>query len=57
MFQPDIHYENIMRTFGGHAEHVDRPEELRPTLERAVASGKATCINVRVDPFAPYPTE
>ena len=57
MFQPDIHYENIMRAFGGHAEHVDRPEQLRPALERSVASGKAACINVNVDPFAPYPTE
>ena len=55
MFQPDIHYENIMRTFGGHAEFADRPEQLRPALERAVASGTAACINVRVDPYAPYP--
>ena len=52
MFQPDIHYEQIMQAFGGHGEYVDRPEELRPALERAVASGKAACINVRVDPFA-----
>jgi thiamine pyrophosphate-dependent acetolactate synthase large subunit-like protein len=57
MFQPDIHYENIMRAFGGHTEHVDRPEQLRPALERAVASAKPACLNVTVDPFAPYPTE
>lgn len=57
MFQPDIHYENIMRAFGGHAEHVEHPEQLKPALERAVTSGKAACINVRVDPYAPYPTE
>ena len=57
MFQPDIHYETIMRAFGGHADHVERPEQLRPALERAVASGKTACINVKVDPFAPYPTE
>lgn len=57
MFQPDIHYENIMRAFGGHAEHVERPEQLKPALERAVISGKAACINVKVDPFAPYPME
>ena len=56
MFQPDIHYESIMRAFGGHAEHVERPEQLRPALERAVASGKASCINVKVDPYAPYPS-
>jgi len=57
MFQPGIHYENVMRAFGGYAEHVDRAEHLRPALQRAVASGKAACVNVTVDPFAPYPTE
>jgi 2-hydroxyacyl-CoA lyase 1 len=55
MFQPGIHYENIMRAFGGHAEFADRPEQIRPALERAVASGKAAIINVQVDPHAPYP--
>ena len=57
MFQPDIHYEHIMRAFGGHAEYVERPEQMRPALERAMASGKASCINVRADPHAPYPSD
>jgi thiamine pyrophosphate-dependent acetolactate synthase large subunit-like protein len=57
MFQPALHYEEIMQTFGGHAEFVDRPAQVRPALERAVASGKAACINVQVDPGAPYPCE
>jgi len=57
MFQPDIHYEHIMRAFGGHGEFADRPEQLRPALERAAASGQAACINVRVDPYAPYPRD
>lgn len=57
MFQPDIHYDNIMLAFGGHAEYVDRPEQLRPALERSVASGKAACINVKIDPFAEYPQD
>jgi thiamine pyrophosphate-dependent acetolactate synthase large subunit-like protein len=57
MFQPDIRYDNIVRAFGGHPEYVERPEQMRPALERAVASGKASCINVRVDPYAPYPSD
>jgi 2-hydroxyacyl-CoA lyase 1 len=57
MFQPDIRYENIMSAFGGHAEFVDRPEQLQPALKRAIASGKAACVNVQVDPYAPYPTD
>ncbi len=56
MFQPDIQYEQIMRAFGGHAENVDRPEDLMPSLRRAVASGQASCINVRVDPHTAYPS-
>jgi thiamine pyrophosphate-dependent acetolactate synthase large subunit-like protein len=54
-FQPDIRYEAIMRAFGGYAEFVERPEQLRPALKRAVASSTAACINVKVDPNAPYP--
>lgn len=57
MFQPDIHYERIMQAFGGYGEYVDRPEDLKPALARAVASGKVACINVKVDPFAPYPRD
>jgi thiamine pyrophosphate-dependent acetolactate synthase large subunit-like protein len=57
MFQPGIPYEAIAGAFGGHAESVERPEELRPALERAAQSGKAACINVKVDPNAPYPRD
>jgi len=57
MYQPGIRYEAIMSAFGGHAEFVARPEQLRPALERAVASGKPACINVQVDPHARYPQE
>jgi len=57
MFQPDIRYEQIMRAFGGAAEFVERPEQLRPALERAARSGIAACINVKVDPHAPYPRD
>ena len=35
-----------------HAELVERPEELRPALERAAASGRPACLHVRVDPMS-----
>ncbi len=57
MFQPEIHYEAIMRAFGGYAEFVEGPEQLRPALKRSLASGMAACINVKVDPNAPYPRD
>ncbi len=52
MFQPDLHYEQMMRMFGGHGEYVDQPSMLRPALERALASGKPACVNVKIDPRA-----
>ena len=55
MFAPDIHYDQMMRAFGGHGEYADRAEQIKPALARAAASGLAACINVRVNPDSPYP--
>lgn len=54
-FQPGLRYDRIMEVFGGHAEFVSDPADIRPALERAVASGLPSCINVSVDPDAPHP--
>jgi acetolactate synthase-1/2/3 large subunit len=54
-FPPDLRYERIMDAFGGHAEFVTEPEEIRPALERASAAGVATCINVRINPETSHP--
>lgn len=56
MFQPGLRYEEIMRSFGGHAEYCEHPSEIGPAFRRAVASGLPACINVRVDPQSPMPT-
>ena len=37
-----------VEALGGHGEHVERPEDLRPALERAAASGKPALINVMI---------
>jgi thiamine pyrophosphate-dependent acetolactate synthase large subunit-like protein len=57
MFQRGICYENFMSAFGGHAEFVDRPEQLQPALTRSLGSAKTARINVEVDPYASYPRE
>jgi thiamine pyrophosphate-dependent acetolactate synthase large subunit-like protein len=57
MYEPDIHYESIMRAFGGHGEYVDHPDQLKPALARAVAAKKPACVNVKVDPHTPYPRD
>jgi acetolactate synthase-1/2/3 large subunit len=39
-------WDLLAESIGGHGEYVDAPEQLRPALERAFASGKPACINI-----------
>jgi acetolactate synthase-1/2/3 large subunit len=39
-------YDKVVEALGGHGELVERPEELRPALERAADSGKPALVNV-----------
>ena len=41
-----------MEVFGGHGERVERPQDIRPALERAATSGVPACVNVICDPAA-----
>ena len=43
-----------MEAFRGFTESVDRPEQVQPALRRAVESGLSACLNVYVDPRAPF---
>lgn len=53
-YLPRIHYEKIMEMFGGFAESIDWPEQVKPALTRAIKSGLPACLNVYVDPQAPF---
>jgi acetolactate synthase I/II/III large subunit len=48
-------YDKVVEALGGYGEMVDRPEDIRPALERAFKSGLPACINVICDPGAEYP--
>jgi acetolactate synthase I/II/III large subunit len=50
-----IDYHKIVETMGGFGALVEKPEEIRPALEKAFASGKPACINVLTDPTAVGP--
>ncbi|MAJ58606.1 MAG: hypothetical protein CBC48_00905 [bacterium TMED88] len=41
-------YDKVVEALGGHGELVEHPDELRPALERAAASGKPALINVMI---------
>ena len=48
-------YDKVVEALGGYGEMVDRPDQIKPALERAFASGLPACINVICDPDAEYP--
>jgi acetolactate synthase-1/2/3 large subunit len=48
-------YDKVVEALGGYGEMVDRPDQIRPALERAFKSGLPACINVICDPDAEYP--
>jgi acetolactate synthase-1/2/3 large subunit len=46
-------YDKVVEALGGHGELVTEPSQIRPALERALASGTVACVNVMLDPEAP----
>jgi len=53
--QTGCRYDEVVRALGGHGELVERPEDLRPALERAFSSGMPALVNVLTDPSVVYP--
>jgi acetolactate synthase-1/2/3 large subunit len=45
-------YDRLTEALGGHGEHVERPDDLAPALERALGSGLPAVVNVMLDPSA-----
>jgi len=52
----DIRYDKIFAEMGCHGEHVEKPEEILPALERAFKSGKPSFVNVIGDKTVGHPT-
>jgi acetolactate synthase I/II/III large subunit len=52
---PRTRYDRLVESLGGYGEMVERPDQIRPALERAFASGLPACVNVICDPEAAYP--
>jgi pyruvate dehydrogenase (quinone)/pyruvate oxidase len=48
-----IDFAKYAEACGGFGIHVERPEEIRPALERAIASGRPSLVEVVVDPNEP----
>ena len=41
-------YDKIVEAMGAHGEYVEEPDQIRPALERAFASGKPALVNVKI---------
>ncbi len=46
-------YDKVVEGLGGHGEYVTEPDQIRPAIERAFASGKPACVNVIMDQEPP----
>jgi len=44
-----VDYHKMVEAMGGFGICVEKPEDVRPALEAAFASGKTACVNVKVD--------
>jgi len=45
-------YDLAVAALGGHGEYVERAEDLPGAIERSLASGKPSCINVMIESIA-----
>ena len=41
-------YDLMVEAMGGHGEWVERPQDLRPAIERALGAGKPAVVNVKI---------
>jgi acetolactate synthase-1/2/3 large subunit len=53
--RPETRYDQVVEALGGYGELVERPQDVRPALERAFSSGKPALVNVLTDPTVVYP--
>ena len=53
--RPATRYDTVVEALGGHGELVERPTDLRPALERALAADRPALVNVLTDPTVAYP--
>lgn len=42
------HYERVVEALGGHGEYVERPEQIRPAMARALSAGKPALVNIKI---------
>jgi acetolactate synthase I/II/III large subunit len=41
-------YDKVVEALGGHGEYVERPQDIRPAMARALAAGKPALVNIKI---------
>jgi len=54
-FIGEVPYHKLVEDLGGKGMYVTKPEDIKPALEEAFASGKTVCINIMTDPTTVSP--
>jgi acetolactate synthase-1/2/3 large subunit len=49
---PFTRYDRVVEALGGRGLLITEPKEIRPALEKALASDEVWCLNVVLDPAA-----
>ena len=53
--RPGTRYDRVVEALGCHGELVERPQDLRAALDRALSAGRPALVNVLTDPAVVYP--
>jgi acetolactate synthase-1/2/3 large subunit len=53
--RPKTRYDQVVEALGGYGELVERPQDVRPALDRAFSAQKPALVNVLTDPTVVYP--
>jgi acetolactate synthase-1/2/3 large subunit len=53
--RPGTRYDQVVTALGGYGELVEKPAEVGPAIDRALAAGVPALINVLTDPEDVYP--
>ncbi|HPE89576.1 MAG TPA: thiamine pyrophosphate-binding protein [Spirochaetia bacterium] len=49
LYLRDTHYEKVAEAVGAYGEYVDKPEDIGPAIDRALAQDKPSIVNVMTD--------
>ncbi|NIO07460.1 MAG: hypothetical protein GTO40_05440, partial [Deltaproteobacteria bacterium] len=56
-FMPGLNFANIAREFKCEGIRVEKPDEIRPALQKGLESGKPTLVDVALDPGEGFPSQ